>query len=107
MGTYIKIGAKIKQAREGLGITQCELAKLLGYQTATSISLIELGARRVTIEALIAISKELKQSIGYFLDENYKGTTLEHALLTDKRFKNLSTASRKEILNFANFIANR
>ncbi len=46
---YKFIGNKIKEARESEGLSQMELAKHLGYESATAISLIEAGERKVSV----------------------------------------------------------
>ena len=50
--TYPQIGKRIKDAREKEGLSQKSLAEAVGFESATAISLIESGERRVSIEDL-------------------------------------------------------
>ena len=54
------IGSQIKKARETKGISQLDLAKQLGFESATAISLIENGDRKVTAENLEKIANSFK-----------------------------------------------
>lgn len=65
-----KIGAQIKAAREEMGLSQMDLAKLLGFQTATAVSLIEKGDRGVPAEMLQVLSEALHRDIKYFLSQD-------------------------------------
>ena len=39
----IEIGKKLREAREKAGLSQAQLAKEMGYESATAVSLIEAG----------------------------------------------------------------
>jgi transcriptional regulator with XRE-family HTH domain len=65
--TYIAIGKRIQLARDAEHITQEMLAKALGYQSATAISLIESGERKVKISDLEKIAGILHEDIHYLL----------------------------------------
>lgn len=53
-------GRKIKMHRESLGMTQDELAYLVGYKTRSSIAKIESGHSDVSRNKIIEIAKALK-----------------------------------------------
>lgn len=57
---YKKLGERIQRIRKLMGITQQELAKAVGYETSTAISLIESGKRRVQLTELSALAHVLK-----------------------------------------------
>ena len=63
-----KLGKKIKMARIELDLNQSELAEKIGAKQK-SISRYENGLSMPSIETLVKISKVLKKSPGYFLEE--------------------------------------
>lgn len=69
---YIFIGSKIKEAREGKGLSQRELADKVGFESATSISLIEAGERKISVFDLERVADVLNEPIEYFLGSGPK-----------------------------------
>jgi transcriptional regulator with XRE-family HTH domain len=67
----MKIGAKIKQARENAGLNQAELARKLGIKPV-NISQWESGKTRPDVERLPALAKELGIPVEALLSENIK-----------------------------------
>lgn len=65
---FKEIGKKIQMAREEKGITQLELAKMLGI-TQAALSNYELGKRRVYFHQIEVIAEHLEKPISYFLDD--------------------------------------
>ena len=61
------IGLRIKKAREAKNLTQQQLGSRLGY-SAMGISYLEQGLRKIKLEHLEKISKELNVEIGFFLE---------------------------------------
>ena len=57
------IGSRIRAAREHAGYPQIALAKELSFDSATAISLIENGERRVTADNLEKIARFLKTTV--------------------------------------------
>lgn len=92
------IGSRIKAAREESGYSQLDLAKQLGFESATAISLIESDERNVTVTNLEKIADFLHKDIKFFLgkDEN-KAVSVEVALRADK---NLSKEAKDAISHF-------
>ncbi len=65
---YLKrIGEKIMHLRKEKGITQIELAKILGTKH-TQIGRLERGEANATIKTLFTIAKELGVSITELMD---------------------------------------
>lgn len=64
---YVNIGLKIKQAREEKGITQQELARLLGSSSVT-IGNWEKARRKVSLDDLEQIAVLLDKPLDYFID---------------------------------------
>jgi transcriptional regulator with XRE-family HTH domain len=61
------IGMRIQHAREGLGITQQELAAKLGC-TQAALSNYELGKRRLYLASLERIASALGKPLSYFTE---------------------------------------
>lgn len=64
---YIKVGQKIKQARESKGLTQQELAYLCNMEKS-NISRIESGRTNLTLKSLYQLSKALSVSLKLMVD---------------------------------------
>lgn len=62
------IGTKVKTAREEVGLSQKDLAKKAGYSSAT-ISQLEAGLFRISVDSLEKIARILKKPLHYFLPE--------------------------------------
>ena len=77
---YKFIGARIREAREALSVSQKALAEVLGYESATAISLIESGERKVKVEDLEKIAEVLKRSLEFFLGKEGKEVDITVAL---------------------------
>ncbi len=92
------IGARIKAARDERGLSQLELAQALGFQSATAISLIENGDRKVTAGILQELSAVLHRDIKYFLGEDENSPVdVQTALRADK---DLTKEDKDAILRF-------
>jgi transcriptional regulator with XRE-family HTH domain len=64
---YAQIGAEIRRRREGLGLSQAQLADKVGVGR-TSITMIERGAQAILVHQLLDIAKALKISPDKLLD---------------------------------------
>ena len=100
---YSAIGARIREARESANMSQKTLADQLGYESATAISLIESGDRKVSVNSLEHIAKLLSRDITFFLGKEEK-LDIRHALRASKE---LSKKEEDEILNFIEFVKSR
>lgn len=63
----MEIGDRIKQRREELGMSQEELATLLGYKSRSSINKIELNQRNLTQPKIKLIADALQTTPGYIM----------------------------------------
>lgn len=92
------IGVRIRVAREERSLSQLDLAKALGFQSATAVSLIESGERKVTAGILQNLSQALHRDIKYFLGEK-EGAVIDVqvALRADK---DLTKEDKDAILRF-------
>ena len=62
-----RIGARLRQAREDKGLTQEDVAHLLGL-TDVGYGAYERGQRLIPVDFLIKITGILDRSVNYFLD---------------------------------------
>lgn len=92
------IGSRIKTARDERGLSQLDLAKELGFQTATAISLIENDERKVTAGILQKLSEVLHRDIKYFLGQDESAAMdVQFALRADP---DLTKEDKDAILRF-------
>jgi len=98
---YKNIGLKIKEAREFANMSQKELADRIGYESATAISLLESGERKVSISDLQKMSDIFKRDIKFFLGREDEKPDLLFALRADK---SLSKNEQDQIQNFIDFV---
>lgn len=83
---YQQIGDRIRKARQEDGLTQAQLAKKLNYNSATAISLIESGERKVRMDHLKNIAKVLHRPVSYFYEGKIKNAPdVKMALRADKK----------------------
>lgn len=61
------VGEKIKEARLQKGLTQQELADLLGYKSRSSINKIEVGGRDIPRSQIVQIAKALGVAPAYLM----------------------------------------
>ncbi len=100
---YKIIGTRIKKYREAHNMSQQALAKKLGYQTDTAVSLIENGDRKLSIEKLMIIADEFSIPLDELLGRE---TSPKHKdVITALRAeKDLSEKDKKQISDFIEFI---
>ena len=91
------IGSKIKEARETAKKSQKELADILGFESATAISLIESGERKLRAEDLEKIASFLDRDVKFFIGQEGKAVDVRVALRADK---DLNEKDREAILRF-------
>ncbi len=68
---FAQLGSRIAQLRKDQGITQVQLAELLGVSQQT-ITAYEVGRRRIQVSALPLIAKTLRVPIEELLNEHAK-----------------------------------
>lgn len=62
-----KIGQRIKQAREALGMTQAELARRMGYSARSTINRIENGSQAFPMKKLDKFAQVLDVTPAYLI----------------------------------------
>jgi transcriptional regulator with XRE-family HTH domain len=98
------IGAKLKEAREYLDISQEVVAKHIGINR-TALSLIESGQRKLDAVELMALAKLYQRPIAYFTDENFSIEPNPNAAVFARKIEQLSDNDRKELEKFAEFLS--
>jgi transcriptional regulator with XRE-family HTH domain len=89
-----QMGQRIREARERLGITQDELAALIG-RTQDTISHYETGNRAIVVTELPALAKALKVPIASFFGDNDPDT---EALDLMSELKALTPDQKKKVI---------
>ena len=77
------IGIQIKKRREELGLTQEELANILGYKSRSSINKIELGKNDITQHKVVAFAKALNTTPAYLMGWTDSDTQKKNDILSD------------------------
>lgn len=98
-----RLGKRIKQYREKVGLTQFQLAEKIGV-SEFYISALETGRRNPGRKTLVKLANEMKIPIEALLDiETDNGLKFTTEELYDK-IKNLPTDIQKKIINIIDFI---
>lgn len=97
-----KIGARLKEAREYVGLLQEDVASALGIPRA-SVSALESGKRRVTGLEVRRLARIYRRPVGWLLgDEDIEITQAEPLF---RAAEVLSERDRDQVLRFAEFLA--
>lgn len=70
------IGERIKNRRIELGLSQGELAKILGYKSRSTINKIEKGINDITQSKVVAFARALNTTVSYLM--GWDDTRLPH-----------------------------
>lgn len=62
----IEIGALMRRTRRDAGLSQAQLAEMLGT-TQSAVSLYEAGERGISIDMVLRLSRLLEKPVSYFL----------------------------------------
>ena len=93
-----KLGERLKKAREYLGLTQEDVAKLMRVSRII-ITNIESGTRKVSAEELSKFSK----LYGWTMEELLEGKKEENVPMFARTFSELSDEDQEEIINLIKF----
>ena len=97
-----KIGARLKEAREYVGLLQEDVAAALGIPRA-SVSALESGKRRVTGLEVRRLARIYRKPVGWLLGE--EDIELSEAEPLFRATEALSAQDREQVLRFAEFLA--
>lgn len=102
---YENVGNKIRERRNFLKVTQENLANDINV-SASFISDIENGRRKMSLETIIKISIALKTSLDYFVLDNVKDVKLKNNIKFDELKNILGTVDEKKESVFLDFAIN-
>ena len=102
---YEDVGNKIHERRNFLKVTQENLANDINV-SASFISDIENGRRKMSLETMIKISIALKTSLDYFVLDNVKDIKKKNNIKFDELKNILETVDEKKESIFLDFAIN-
>lgn len=102
---YDKIGDKIRERRNFLKITQENLANEIDV-SASFISDIENGRRKMSLETMIKISIALKTSLDYLILDNMNSTKIKNETKIEELKNLLKPIDENNQAMFLNFTIN-
>jgi transcriptional regulator with XRE-family HTH domain len=97
-----RIGARLKEGREYVGLLQEDVALALGIPRA-SVSALESGKRRVTGLEIRRLARIYRRPVGWLLGEEDVELTEAEPLF--RAAEALSERDRNQVLRFAEFLA--
>lgn len=105
LGDWEKLGQKLRESREYLGLSQAQVAESLDLQRP-AISSIESGKRRVTVLELKRLADLYRRPYSYFVEEgDAEATEPDEALgAIFRASKDLSDIDRDQVRRFAEFL---
>jgi transcriptional regulator with XRE-family HTH domain len=102
-----KLGARLREAREYLGLSQDEVAKYLGIPR-TALSHVESGQRRVDALELKKLAQLYKRPVVYFTGESQSDAGMpEDVAHLARAAAGLSEGDRRELNRFAEYLRSR
>ena len=100
-----KIGDKIRERRMFLKMTQENLANDIDV-SASFISDIENGRRKMSLETMVKISIVLKTSLDYFILDNVNNVKIKNEIKIEQLKNLLQPVDEKEQSTFLDFTIN-
>jgi transcriptional regulator with XRE-family HTH domain len=101
---YVAMGARLRQAREYLGLSQESVAEALGVPRA-SVSAMESGRRKVSSLELRNLARLYKRPLEWFYDSNVEPIAEDETVSALFRAtKNLNQEDKEQVLRFAEFL---
>jgi transcriptional regulator with XRE-family HTH domain len=102
-----KLGARLREAREYLGLSQDEVAKYLGIPR-TALSHIESGQRRIDALELKKLAQLYRRPVVYFTGESQAEAGMpEDVAHLARAAAGLSEGDRRELSRFAEYLRAR
>jgi transcriptional regulator with XRE-family HTH domain len=100
------MGARLREAREFLGLSQEVVAEALGIPRA-SVSAMESGRRKVSSLELRDLARLYKRPLEFFYSGDTGSTATEEDKATQALFRatrNLTPDDREQVVRFAEFL---
>jgi transcriptional regulator with XRE-family HTH domain len=102
-----KIGARLRAAREYLGLSQQQVADEIEGLSRSAISLIESGQRKVTATELRSLSELYEKPMADFADQRDLVDLPAEANIIARQMTKLSKQDRAEVVRFAELLLSR
>ena len=103
-GEYVSMGARLRQAREYLGLSQEAVAEALGVPRA-SVSAMESGRRKVSSLELRDLARLYKRPLDWFYNTDAEPIVEDDTVSALFRAtKNLTQQDKEQVLRFAEFL---
>ncbi len=101
---YVAMGARLRQAREYLGLSQEAVAEALGVPRA-SVSAMESGRRKVSSLELRNLARLYKRPLDWFYTSETEPIAEDETVSALFRAtRNLNQEDKKQVLRFAEFL---
>lgn len=101
---YTAMGARLRQAREYLGLSQESVAQALGVPRA-SVSAMESGRRKVSSLELRDLARLYKRPLEWFYADDAQPIAEDETVSALFRAtKNLTPEDKEQVLRFAEFL---
>jgi Zn-dependent peptidase ImmA (M78 family)/transcriptional regulator with XRE-family HTH domain len=97
------VGERVAEARAEVGLTQAQLASVVGVDRS-ALAKIETGARRVSAMELVAIARELRRRVEWFVDPGPPSIVSYRASKPDVAFQTVDT-QLDQIVRDVEFVA--
>lgn len=97
------VGARLRDARLAIGLTQSDTASALGI-SRPSVAAIEKGTRKVTGLELRRLARLYRRSVGWLLGDDEEDSVDTDAVL-HRATAELSDEDKQQVLRFAQFLA--
>jgi transcriptional regulator with XRE-family HTH domain len=102
----VRLGDRLKEAREYVGFSQEEVARHLGVPRS-AISLIETGVRKVDTLELTKLAKLYQRGVAELTGETPVASTTASVQMVARAAAELSPEDQSEVLRFAQFLRSR
>lgn len=96
------VSARLREAREVLGLTQEDVARALGI-ARTAVHAFETGKRKVSVDEIAKLSRLYRRSVGWLVGEETSPDVTGTALF--RAASALSDVDQQQVLRFAQFLA--
>ena len=103
----VELAARLREAREYLGLSQDEVAKVVGV-SRSALSLIESGQRKLDALELKRLANIYQRPLGYFTGETSEASIVPESVTHLARAAaKLTDKDREELLRFAKFLQSK
>lgn len=96
------VGARLREARLSIGLTQADVADALGLSRPT-LAAVEKGTRKITGLELRRLARLYQRDVAWLLGEEEADVATRSAL--HRATAKLSDADKEQVLRFAEFLA--